>query len=136
MPSIAFEQTPHCLVAVMGRDNPPDAEWDAYVAAIDAGLGSGRPPRALVVSDGGAPSPAQRKRLDAATAQAGRQLKAAILTGSTFVRGVVNAFALIQPGYRAFAPAALADAVDYLGIRAAHLEELRSTIARLRVHVG
>ncbi|MFT3775497.1 MAG: hypothetical protein QM820_59880 [Minicystis sp.] len=136
MPSLVFEQTPLCIVMLMGRNNPSDAEWDTYLSAIAAGIAAGMPARALVISNGGAPTPAQRARLEKATTPISGQLKAAIVTGSTFVRGVLNAMALVNRGYRAFPPDKLDEAFAYLDIRPANAGELRAAVAQLRANLG
>jgi hypothetical protein len=137
MRTLAFEQTPLAMITVLGRSTIDDAEWDAYTEAITAGVAIGTPPNALVWTDGGAPSPSQRARLEKATAMAtsAGRLKVAILTDSTFARGVTNAMSLINRGYRAFSPTQLDDALAYLDVRPGRTDEVRTVLERLRAQL-
>jgi hypothetical protein len=135
MPTMAFERTPECSVAVFGSSALSDEDWDRYVASIQANLGTSAP-RALVIAGSTAPSTSQRARLEKVMGPVKAQAKVAIVTSSTFVRGVVNAFALITPGYRAFAPAQLDEAMAYLDVRATRFADLRALLDRLRAQIA
>ena len=135
MATVVFEQSPHAILALISDGVVADGDWDAFLAAIRSAIAAGMPERSLVISEGGAPSPSQRKRLDDAVAPLGRRLKVAIVTRSTFVRGVVNAFALAKPGYRAFAPERMDDAITYLDVRPSGAVEINAAVMRLRVRL-
>jgi Ni,Fe-hydrogenase III small subunit len=135
MATMVFERSALGLVMVVGNDAPSDGEWDAYVADIAQAVSEKLPPRSLVYTAGGAPTPAQRMRLEKVT-QAAPGAKVAILVGSTFARGVVNAFALFDPGYRAFAPKDVHAAMDYLGASPTQARDADVTLMRLRMQLG
>lgn len=133
MPSVVSEATPSCVVAIFGPTTMYDAEWEAFVAVIRDAIAAGIPARCLVISDGAAPGTKQRAKLEATLTPVRSRLKVAILTDSTFVRGVVNAFALVTPGgYRAFAPDRFDEAMTFLEMRPAQAEEIRAAVMRLR----
>jgi hypothetical protein len=135
MPSLVFDKTPDCIVTWVGRSNPTDEDWARYVAFCAAQLAAGVPPRALIVTAGGSPSPAQRRLLDQGTRQAAHHMRAAILTRSTFARGVMNAMALVTPGYRAFSPDRLEEALAYIEVRPSLVAEVRAMLARMEAQV-
>lgn len=119
------------MVAVLGPTAVSDAEWNDFVSTLAAGVAAHLPSRALVVTLGAAPSPAQRVRLEAALGPVKAKVKAAIISDGTFTRGVVNALALFTPGYHAFSPDRLDEAIAYLDVRFDDAEEIRATVARL-----
>lgn len=135
MPTLVFEQTPACIIAIFGGQAITDREWDAYLAAIEESTRRAAAARALVITGNVAPSPAQRRRLDAAIHSVREQLKVAIVTNSTFVRGVVSAFAIFVRGYRAFDEDALDEALAYLDVRGHHADEVRAAVIRLRARI-
>jgi hypothetical protein len=74
-------------IAVLHGGAPTDEEWDRWV-----GLGvqrNGRDQRVLVEARGGGPTPKQRRAILGANKADAR---IAIITESTFVRGIVTAF--------------------------------------------
>jgi hypothetical protein len=132
MRSLVYEQTPACLVSVLGRGKLLDDEWQAYCRDIAHNMAADVAPRALVFSEGGAPDPRQGRQLQAATANVRDKVRVALITGSILARGILNAYALIEPGYRAFAPDRLDDAIAYLGLTAEEAAEIRAAHTRLR----
>jgi hypothetical protein len=131
MLNIAHEWTAECFVAVRGRGAPTAEEWEAYLSSIARGLQDGRPPRCLVLTQGTSPSPAERMGLAEQIAPVEASLKVAVITLSTYARGVVDALSTTHPGYRTFAPADLDQALEYLGVRVSALAEVKATLARL-----
>lgn len=67
--------------------------------------------RILVVSAGGAPNPAQRRRL--LTNLEGATAPTAILTTSWVMRGAATAVSWFNPELRVFGPHALREAMDF-----------------------
>jgi hypothetical protein len=136
MPGLAYDRCGELLVVVMGREAVPDAEWDGYLDFIARTLPAGRPARALVFTDGAAPTPAQRTRLDQQIHSLFPDPRVALITGSTFARGVLNAIAFFSRGYRAFAPDQLRDAFAYLGIAPSAGPQVELTARVLRGAIG
>src|SRR5262249_1128447 len=63
MANIGYERTDECLVVVRGQEAPSDSEFEWYLATIETALREGMPPRCLVLTEGAAPTPAQRAEL-------------------------------------------------------------------------
>ncbi len=124
------------FVAVHRASNPTDEEWDAYVEAITSVHAA--PVRAVfVVSDGGAPSAAQRRRLVEATAVRGAHPRVSVISPSPVVRLVVGAFNLVYPQpVRYFAAYRIDAAMDHLGATPAERSALLATAIRLARSLG
>lgn len=124
------------VVVLVHRDEPPgDDEWGAYVDFMMDCIEREGVRRVLVVSEGGAPTPRQRALMDRRCEAFFPGGRTGIVTQSTFVRGVVNAFALIRPGYRAFAPTQLENAVVWLGVDDER-ERVIALLLKLRRELG
>ncbi len=131
MSGIEYEAFRDLVVCAIGRDNPTDPAWDTYADFLVQQQREGKPPRGLVVTQGGAPTPSQRRLLDARLGAAAASSRVAVLTDSTFARGVVNAFALIQRGYRAFARDDLDEALRFVDVSPSDAPEVRRVMARV-----
>ncbi len=124
MRNIAYQRTDDCFVVVRSREAPTETEFEWYLATIERALREGMPPRCLVLTEGGSPSPAQRAGLAERLALVEGAVKVAVLTDSTFARGVATSVASTKPGYRVFAASELEEALVYLGVRPAAEEEI------------
>ena len=60
----------------------------------------------------------------------------AVVTGSTFARGVLNGWALVRPGYRAFAPDKLDDAMRFLDITPSTMRDVEAMSWQLQAELG
>jgi len=136
MRNIAYGRVEGVAVMVAGRLNPSDAEWDGYIDFLEAMGTPGPFARTLAVTAGGAPSSAQRVRLVARIGEQRRGSKVALVTRSTFARGVLNAWSLVRPGYRAFAPEDLDEAIRFLDIPLAREGDVKSLLQRLRAELA
>lgn len=125
---MAFGLVEDVKVLCQSRLDPSDASWDAWIdwSAL-------HPMRkVLVTTRGGAPAPAQRRRLAERRAQAGAEPEiVALLTDSSVLRGVLTAMSWITGNaVKAFKPDELMQAVAWLGV-AEHSAELRAAIDAL-----
>lgn len=111
-PKMGFRVVGDLFVLVHRSDSPDDRTWNAYLAELETRRTRFPFIRTLVYTLGGAPSAAQRARMNSTLA--GRKTPAAVLSHSGFVRGVVTALAWFNPGIRAFAPERASDALRYL----------------------
>lgn len=123
MKNLSFRVVGDVLVSALATRNPDDPEWEAYVAAY-VGMPSDGTSKVLAVTDGGGPTSWQRMRLQ--DVLRGREQRAAVVTTSRMARAVVSALSWFNPGVKAFAPARLGDALDYLDVA----EPLRTDVAR------
>ena len=136
MPNIVYGRVGRIAVMVSGRENPSDAEWDRYVDFLEAMGTPGPSARTLAVTAGGAPSSAQRVRLEKRIGEARKGSKLAVVTGSTFARGILNGWALVRPGYRAFAPDKLDEAMRFLDVPAGSVPEVEGLVWQLQAELG
>jgi hypothetical protein len=136
MPNIAYGRVGGIAVMVGGRENPSDEEWDRYIDFLEGMKTPGPLARTLAVSAGGAPTSKQRARLEQRIGEERKGSKLAVVTGSTFARGVLNSWAVVHPGYRAFAPEKIADAMRFLDVPAAVESEVEAMVAKLQADLG
>jgi hypothetical protein len=132
---VAYDRIRSLIVAVHGREPATDPEWESYIAFIASHVANFPSPRLLVVTAGGAPTPLQRRQLMQATSTAMPDVRAAILTSSTFVRGIVTAMSILEPQYRAFSPDSMEDALRYLQLPVGHVNEVNAIVARLQARL-
>lgn len=114
--SLAFAKVGACFGLVCGGASPSDAEWDGYLDFLRAGLFPGARPKTIVLSNGGSPTAAQRRRLNELTAPYAEGAKVAVMTSSPAVRGVVTALAWFSKMYRSFALGEIDEALRFLEI--------------------
>ena len=154
-PSLAFKVLDDLLLIAHGKDAPDDATWDHLVSASLDLYRRKHFNRTLVTSAGGAPTAAQRQRLNAQIREAvlgtlEPQGRVAILTNSRFVRLVVEASAVLEQNwfrkkrsdnegsrvYRAFAPHEFTPALAWLNVAREREGELQKELEKLRRDVG
>lgn len=128
------------LVAVHTKDAPSDAEWNAWLAFIEplgeeVGQDLARLPN-LVVTDGGAPSTAQRTAVNMLVAQGKTLPPVAVVTDSLLVRTVLRGISIFNPATKAFAPTELGQALDHLGIPASAANALAAVCVRMGKSLG
>jgi hypothetical protein len=134
MAVLAYELVGNCFVLAVSKESPGDDEWNAYITFVQSHLKKGMLPVALIASAGGGPTAAQRARLNDMTKKAGlvNTLKAAVLTDSLLVRGMATALAWIVPGYRAFPPAEIGAALEFLGVSGAASAQVKLLVPKLQ----
>jgi hypothetical protein len=130
-PTLAHAEAEGCIILTHTADSPGDAEWAGWLEALGRYLEHTSAPRMLIVSRGGAPSPMQRRAADAISSPYYRHMKVAIISSSTFVRGVVAAFRMVLPFYRAYAPTELGAALDYLDVPRDRARQLETRLVAL-----
>jgi hypothetical protein len=134
--NLAYGRVDRFVVVVHGKEPPTDEEWNEYLDFTFKGAAAKDVVRHLVVTEGAAPSSAQRRELQERASECLDQdpmsVRAAIITPSTFVRGVVTAMSWIVDTNRAFAPDKLDDAMKYLGIPLEHFAEIEKMVRTLQ----
>jgi hypothetical protein len=154
--TLAFGTLGELLVLAHGESPPTDPEWNIYVEAWEAHHVANGRSRLLVWSDGGAPTAAQRHRLDERV----RKFKpdtarAAILSDSLFARVVTNALSAMEQArtshffgrfgdgqgpdssrvYRIFAPNDLRPALAWLDVSPSREREVMRYIEQLEATI-
>jgi hypothetical protein len=127
--NIGVEMVGHTLVVVHGKAHPTDADWQLYLDALERNMPAIE--AQLVVTDGGSPNAAQRRRsLELA---AGYPMPpTAVVTTSVLARGAVSALSwFMKDRIRAFRRNEFDEACTFIGATA-EKEALRDAAARLR----
>jgi hypothetical protein len=119
------------MLVLSGRETPDDATWARAMAELGRFFaGPAADPKrvgVLVITDGGAPSTAQRKALAEVTHAA--KFPVAVISTNPLVRGAITAISWVNPAIKAFAPSRWADAVAYSaegGAEKAMLEQMQA----------
>jgi hypothetical protein len=132
MKNLAYSRVPSCMVFV-SVGPVEDDHWSRYIDFARATMPSLRPPRSLVVTEGGPPTPAQRQKLNELVMPYVGTAKAAVVTSSGMVRGVLTALGWVTPDiYKAFAPADLDAAMESLDLPRTDMIEIRRLLPLLK----
>lgn len=128
MMPIRFGRVDSCIVFVQ-KGAAIDEEWVEYVDFLKLHIPKMDLLCALIVADSG-PTPKQRGEMDAVMRPYLKTARIAVLTRSTFARGLVHAIRLLIPAYRPFEPTEVAAAMAYLGIPASRQDPIVSSANR------
>lgn len=116
--TIAVGEVRGCLVLALLEQSPSDDEIrESFEAANAPYFKHSVRPRVLWVTQGGLPTPTQRSWLVNAMAPFDTTIvKSAVVTSSTFARGVAAGYSQMRPIYRLFNADELDAALEFLGI--------------------
>lgn len=114
-------------IAVHDHVPPTDEEWDRWLNAYEGRNEA----RALIESNAGVGPNARQRKILAERSQ-GKDVRAAILTGSLVVRGIVTAVAWLGIPQRAFPPDHFRQAGEFLGLTSEELTQAVEELYRLR----
>ncbi len=136
MKNMAFQRVGDYFVLVHNAMAPTEEEWDEWMQQYTYAS-------ILVVTDGGAPTASQRKRLktrvDELRASPSyvpnkKEPKVAIVTASSFVRGVITALRwFYHDSYAAFPPDHINQALTYLDVPPRYHISMKSTVQAQRL---
>jgi hypothetical protein len=130
--NMAFAWVGNLIIAVHGEHPPSDAEWKHYVASMKSNPNLGMA-KSLAITDGGAPTPAQRREVNEIIGN--RPGLTAVLSASAAVRGVVTALSWFNPHIKAFSPSDKDGAFRHLQLSANEITEAVRTIELLRLEL-
>ncbi len=99
------------LILRQNKGNPSDEEWDECLGLLKPDLDN---VRVLVVTDGGAPSPEQRRRLN--QTMSGAPLRISVVSESVKVRFVVSSVAFLSRNIKSFSETEYSDALQHLDL--------------------
>jgi len=133
--NMVFEAVGRTLVVVHNRDFPTDAEWDAYLQALEAHLSHRHERRSLVLTEGGAPSSKQRARMSAVINDA-VAAPTAVVSSSSAVRATVGALHFSNAAIHAFEPGDLDGAMAHLGLSESERQQILVVLPTLQNRVG
>ena len=121
------------LLVVHGTEAPFDHEWDEYLNQVRLVVATGRP-RAIAITEGGAPTLSQRSQLNQILRGTGAI--GAVVSDSAFVRGIVTALSWFNRGVRSFAPEEFEFACEHLGLSVPQIRHLGARLNALRDSLG
>lgn len=137
---MAFGNVEKFLVAAHTKLAPGEEEWEGWMEFCLRAVRPGEVMKVLIVTEGGAPSAAQRQvmneKLSPYVIENPNALRNAIVTSSAFVRGVVTALSWFHPGHCAFSPANMDDAMAYLEVPVELRAELRLLVRTLQAQLA
>jgi hypothetical protein len=126
--TMAVKVMDRLFLVVFGTADPTDPEWVAYLKLVES-HGVDRTMQ-LILTDGGEPTPMQRRRLNALVA--GRAVPTAIVSGSARIRGTVTALSWFNRTIKSFPPSGLREAIAYLELPVTRMELIERESAKLR----
>ena len=130
--TMAFEKIGDIYVLVHGTSAPSDEEWDAYLDSIRQ-VDISRM-RSLAFTEGGAPSSAQRVRLQ--EIMGSRTSLAAVVSQNAWVRAVGKALSWANPSLKVFSLDELGAACRHLKLSEGESGAMERKLARLREVMG
>lgn len=128
MKNLAFKIIGNLSIAVHNNRTPTDTEVHEYCVAL--AKHDVRQLRALIFTDGGAPNSTQRNEVNSVLK--GREHPTAVVSDDRMVRGIVTAFSWFNSKIRAFSPANINEALDYLGVPPAEHDRVIAEAKKLR----
>ncbi|MFW5924862.1 MAG: hypothetical protein ACOCV4_01785 [Myxococcota bacterium] len=111
------------------KETPSDAEWDYCLELLVQDPQRLDQVKVLVVTDGGGPTPDQRKRLKQTLD--GARIPIAVVTDSMRVRFIVSSVALLTSRIQSFAPNQMADAYTHLELSASTERLVQQALAEM-----
>jgi hypothetical protein len=131
MKNLAFKVVGNVLVSVY-TDKPPSDDEAAAILAEMKKLDLNQT-RAFIVTSGGAPTTAQRKRVYDMLGPV--ELTAAVLSDSRLVRSVATAMAWFNKNLKIFSPHELDDALAFLGVPPNQFPLFRREVEKLQAEL-
>lgn len=120
------------FVMIHDRQAPDDADWDECIRELDAYRRAHPAPRAIIFTDGGAPTGPQRRRLDRLVESSP---PTAVVSDTVVVRFVVASLALLNSSIATFASSEIDAAWKHVGLDGPAAQraraELRKTVETL-----
>lgn len=111
------------------NETPLDAEWDAFLKLLADNRDRFEQMKILVVTDGGGPDYAQRKRLD--NTLLGKPVRVAVVTDSAKSRFIASAISLINKQHMGFSMKEMSQAYAHLGMTVAECREAELAIQQM-----
>jgi hypothetical protein len=117
------------IVLRENNETPLDSEWDAFLKLLAENRDRFEHIKILVVTDGGGPDYAQRKRLD--NTLLGKPVRVAVVTDSAKSRFIASAISLINKQHMGFAMKEMSQAYVHLGMTPAECREAESALPQM-----
>jgi hypothetical protein len=135
MKTLAFASWRGVTLTSFGSRPASPEDWASYLEMVRVTPRLRQ--RALVITQGATLENYQRKELEAVTGTGPvPDRRVAIVTDSTFVRGFVRALARGEPGFKAFTPAELDAALEYVKVPRGDWAECKGLLAMLAAQLA
>ena len=123
----------HIFVMVQNEKEPTDAEWDGFLKLLIDNREDLPKLGLLVITPGGAPNAAQRKRLQ--TALAGRPMAVAVISDDIKMRFIASLIHLFHKGHQLFPSGDIAKAYTHLNLTTGEKVRVEAIVRELREQV-
>ena len=121
------------IVIRQNKDTSSDQDWDDFLDMLVERRPEFAKLKILVVTDGGGPSQAQRKRLEVALA--GKPVRVAVVSDSMKTRFIVSSIALLNRDMSSFRASELSQAYDHLSLTLDERRTAKTTIEELAARI-
>lgn len=121
------------IVIRQNKDTSSDQDWDDFLDLLVERRAEFATLKILVVTDGGGPSMAQRKRLEIALD--GQPVRVAVVSDSMKTRFIVSSIALLNRDMSSFRAGEMAQAYDHLGLTLDERRTAKTTLDELAPRV-
>lgn len=124
--SMATRSIGSMVVLRENKETPSDREWDDFLGILVKNHQALDTLKILVLTEGGGPNAAQRKRLEVALG--GKSVRVAIVTDSPKARFIASAITFLNKEHRGFSTSEIDQAYRHLGMT---LDEQRAATQAL-----
>jgi hypothetical protein len=121
------------IVIRQNKETSSDQDWDDFLDILVAHRGDFARLKILVVTDGGGPSVAQRKRLEVALDD--KPVRVAVVSDSMRTRFVVSSIALLNPEMSSFRVTEMSQAYDHLSLTLDERSQAKTTLEQLSARI-
>lgn len=122
------------LIIRQNQNAPSDQDWDETLRLMTQNPLEMDRLKTLVVTDGGGPTPEQRKRLD--RAMGGKPVRTAVVSDSVKVRFIVSSVALLTAKIQSFKRTELEQAFKFLDLDARERRLAQENVAEMDLLVA
>jgi hypothetical protein len=128
--TMAIQRVDSTLVMVETEEAHSDEEWDEFLKLLADHRDELPKLRLLVMTSGGAPNAAQRKRLQATLR--GTPIRVAVVSDSLKMRFIASTIALFHSDHRSFTNAELEDAYEHLSLGVGERRRVESVVREMQ----
>jgi hypothetical protein len=121
------------IVIRQNKETSTDQDWDLFLDLLVERRPNFATLKILVVTDGGGPSMAQRKRLEVALD--GKPVRVAVVSDSMKTRFIVSSIALLNRDMSSFRANEMSQAYDHLNLTLDERRTAKTTIEELAARV-
>jgi len=131
MKTVAYTLMGNLFISVHGKLNVSEGEFPQVLQVfrrLEYSM-----VRMLVITDGGGPTPVQRKEMNSALS--GREMPTAVMSNDIVIRGTVTALSWFNKKIRSFPLSELDEALEYLDVSSTKFEAIQHEVESLRAEL-